>query len=228
MKRKINVSWFHAQIPPSHKQIIIMYHPKTTSRSDGNGSSIRRHNVFWSPKRSCNVCRWLLLYEENIHEVSFCLIKVRSNQASASASSLMMDHIKFQLSHSHQVAVAVASLVMTLGIALGSIGIFDASDDADADARSERALSHLSYMVTSSIVTRITFIKSCYVKPHLLSSPNLHLREMLLMFEMRRKTSFTDKNFCICLVIIINYIPHLTIVGKLGTCCPSCLLLSFR
>ena len=54
-------------------------------------------------------------------------LKVRSDQASA--SSLTMDHIKFQLSHSHQasvavvaaVAAAVASLVMTLGIALGSI-----------------------------------------------------------------------------------------------------------
>ena len=52
-----------------------------------------------------------------------------------------MDHIKFQLSHSHQ--AAVASLAMMLGITLGSIWIFDASDDATAAAaaaaRSERA-----------------------------------------------------------------------------------------
>ena len=54
-----------------------------------------------------------------------------------------MDYIDLYLCHSDQVAVAAvgaaASLAMTLGIALG-VWNFDASDAADADARSERAL----------------------------------------------------------------------------------------
>ena len=76
-------------------------------------------------------------------------LRARSDRASAAAaaSSLVMDYIDLYLCHSDQVAVAAAaamaaaSLAMTLGIALGPIWIFDASDAADADARSERALS---------------------------------------------------------------------------------------
>ena len=60
-----------------------------------------------------------------------------------------MDYIDLYLCHWDQVAVAAAaaaaSLAMTLGISLGPIWIFDASDAADADAatdaRSERALN---------------------------------------------------------------------------------------
>ena len=78
----------------------------------------------------------------------FDIFKVRSDRASASAaaaslaSSLVMDYIDLYLCHSDQAAVevAAASLAMTLGFVLGLIWIFDASDAADADARSERAL----------------------------------------------------------------------------------------
>ena len=55
-----------------------------------------------------------------------------------------MDYIDLYLCHSDQ--AAAAALAMMLGIALGPIWIFDASDAADADAavdaRSERALTH--------------------------------------------------------------------------------------
>ena len=87
---------------------------------------MRRYYIFWSSKRTCNACRWLLLCKE----VSFCLI------------------------------------------------------------------SHVSYMIMSSILTRITFIKSYYVKFHLLSCLNLHRRKNALVFQLRRKT-FRDKTSCL-------------------------------
>ena len=61
-----------------------------------------------------------------------------------------MDYIDLYLCCSDQAAAAAALLAMTLGIALGPIWIFDASDAAAADARSERALRN----VTSQNVTR--------------------------------------------------------------------------
>ena len=73
--------------------------------------------------------------------------KVRSDRASAAAaaSSLVMDYIDLYLCHSDQAAAAVASLamtlVMTLGITLAPIWIFDANDAAAAEARSEGALN---------------------------------------------------------------------------------------
>ena len=64
---------------------------------------------------------------------------------SSLVSSLVMYYIDLYLCHSDQVVAAVVVLAMMLGIALGPIRIFDASNAADADtavdARSERALT---------------------------------------------------------------------------------------
>ena len=48
-----------------------------------------------------------------------------------------MDYIDLYLCHSDQAAAAAASLAMMLGIALGPIWIFDASDAADADTAAD-------------------------------------------------------------------------------------------
>ena len=82
-------------------------------------------------------------------------VKACSHQASASAASLAMYRMNSHWSHSQQASAAVASLAMTLGIALGPISIFDASDDSDAaaaaDDRCEQALKEKLYKSLSHI-----------------------------------------------------------------------------